>query len=540
MEVGRAYHRIRPNHFGRVQTIHFWKRFPLVVRLTLAIAAIALVRPDTGPRPAGPPPNVVVVLADDLGFGDLASYGATQIPTPHTDRLAAEGARFTDAHTSGGVCHPSRYALLTGRHSWRSPQAMAAFAERGLFGFMPQMVEDERTTLPEALRVAGYATYAVGKWHLGMDWATVDGARAERGGANVDYGAPVAGGPLDHGFDRWFGIAASLDQPPYVFVRDRRPVADAPVGRTEPGRAPGRAAADWDDAAVGPAFTEAAVEYLEEHVERRPGDPFFLYVALSAPHTPYAPAPVVQGASAAGPRGDLVAEVDWSVGQILDALDRLGLAENTVVVVTSDNGAVTTGVPAWRVDPRAHGIEDYGHAPNGYLRGQKGSAWEGGHRVPLLVRWPARVPAGATEGAVVSLVDLFATFADAAGVAVPGGAAEDSRSFLPVLTGEAEASRRGFVHHAYHEDLYALRLDSLKYIDGQDSGGFMGPYRPQAADDADGWPFRPAPDPDRPPAQLYNVLRDPSETENLYDVWPAEVARLRAELARRRAGADTL
>ena len=236
----------------------------------------------------------------------------------------------------------------------------------------------------------------------------------------------------------------------------------------------------------------------------------------------------------------MVAEVDWSVGEILGALDRLGLAETTLVVVTSDNGAVTTGIPAWRADPRRYGVEGLRARPERVPPRPEGERVGGrpprpAHRPGGRRAWPG----GRVEGArLVSLVDLFATAAEAAGVGLGGATAEDSQSLLPVLEGRAEAARRGFVHHAYHADLYALRLDSLKYIDGQGSGGFMGPYRPHAADDAAGWPFEPALDPDQPPGQLYNVLRDPSETENLYDLWPDQVARLREELARRRATAD--
>lgn len=352
---------------------------------------------------ADPRPNVVVILADDLGLGDVGCYhSASKVPTPNLDRLAAQGVRFTDAHAAAAVCTPSRYALLTGRYGWRTR------LQRGvLSGYAPSLIEPDRPTLASVLRAAGYATAAVGKWHLGMDFRAkpghdLDFLRAPYTDrafeAAIDFAAPLGGGPLGAGFERFFGTAACPTcHAPYAFVEDDRfpvpPTAfdDAPVYTSRKGAcAPG-----WSHRDVDVAFTERAVAWVEELAR---GDrPFFLYLAPSAPHEPCVDAlvpPFARGRSAAGPRGDLAWLYDWTVGQVMDALDRSGAADRTLLVVSSDHGALPGDRvlgPDGAVQLDAAGEEvyrTYGHDPSGGWRGSKAHAWEGGHRVPLVVRPP--------------------------------------------------------------------------------------------------------------------------------------------------------
>jgi arylsulfatase A-like enzyme len=464
-------------------------------------------------------PNVVVVLADDLGWGDLGCYGGRRIPTPFLDNLAAEGVRFDDAHSSSAVCTPSRYSLMTGRYCWRSPLKAGVLGPHG-----PAIIETTRPTMASVLKRAGYDTAAFGKWHLGLGWRRRDGrvldAFGKTGaedlhwspsgpttddGSNIDYSSPFRGGPLELGFDRFFGISGSLDMPPYCFLgQDRtKGVPDIPKTNLAPGQRPGLTVDGWSDENVDVEFAREAVAWLEEPRHK----PFFLYLATAAPHRPCVPPAFARGRSSAGPRGDAVFVVDWVVGQVMTALDRLGQRENTLVVFTSDNGA------SLRFPEEGHPD----HLPNGHWRGQKADVWEGGHREPLIIHWPDRIPAGGRVRSSVCLTDLLPTISAATGAALPSDAAEDGRDLLPLILGGAdEWSDRVLVHHS-NDGSFGIRHGRYKAIFSSGSGGFTAPQGNRV------WP--PSDD-----GQLYDLVDDPRESRNLWTEEPGIVRRLSESL----------
>jgi arylsulfatase A-like enzyme len=343
-------------------------------------------------------PNIVFILCDDLGYGDVSCNNPRgKIATPNIDRVAAAGIRFTDAHTTSSVCTPTRYSVLTGRYNWRS-----RLQTHVLGGLSPRLIEPGRLTVAELLRRQGYHTACVGKWHLGMDWPRKPGTpafddRIERGpeGWNVDYGRPIANGPNSVGFDEYFGIAASLDMVPYTFIENDR-VTTVPTvekefplmfGKDRRVTRRGPAAADFEAVDVLPTLTRKAVEYISRRAaDARAGKPFFLYLPLNAPHTPIAPTPEWRGRSGLNPYADFVMQTDSCIGQVVRALDERGLADHTLLVVTSDNGcSPEADLPA---------LLAKGHNPNSILRGHKADIWDGGHRVPLVVRWPGKARPG--------------------------------------------------------------------------------------------------------------------------------------------------
>ena len=450
-------------------------------------------------------PNVLFILADDMGYGDPGCYGTgSRIPTPAIDRLAREGMRFTDAHAPGSLCVPSRYGLLTGRFPFR----------RGaLRPGREAVIEEGRTTVASLLRGRGYATAMVGKWHLGFD-----------GGPDHDWALPLRGGPLDRGFDSWFGIPASLDIPPYYYVRDRAPVAppssEIGANHTE-GWTPiqgafwraGEVAPGFAHAEVLPRLTAEAVRLLDGFASADAG-PFFLYVALPAPHTPWLPLPAFEGTSGADMYGDFVAQVDHTVGTILDALDRNGQAHDTLVFFSSDNG------PVWYPAD----VERFGHDASGGLRGMKGDAWEGGHRMPFLARWPGRVPAGAVCGRTIAFTDLLATCAELTRAATELAEGTDGESFLPTLLGRSFPRLGPLVLKA---DASVIRDGRWKLITHLGSGGFSKPSRKEA-EAARGAAEAHA-------GQLYDLEADPGETHDLWSERPEIVARLQRRLADLRA-----
>jgi len=452
------------------------------------------------------PPNIVLVVGDDLGWGDPRCYNPdSRIPTPSMDRLSSEGMRFTDAHAPSALCTPTRYGLLTGRYAWRTR------LQRGtLVGDSRALIEPGRTTVASFLRGRGYATAGVGKWHLGL--GDVEPA---------DYTKPLRPGPLDCGFDRFFGIPASLDMAPYLFFEGDRAV-EPPTGRigaSEMRRKGG--GGFWRAGGIAPGFTHegclpALVAWAEEFLRRQePAKPFFLYFPLTAPHTPWMPLKGFRGKSGADWYGDFVAQVDDALGRVLRVLEEKKLSENTLVLFMSDNGA------HWLPED----IEKHRHRANGPWRGQKGDIWEGGHRVPLIVRWPGCVKAGSTSEALVCLTDLMATVAEIVGGDLPRDAAEDSSSFLPVLLGKGPAPRRGMVLHS-GDGGFAIRDGPWKLCLTLGSRGFSNPKDPK-------------PVPGGPKGQLYHLGDDPSETRNLYLEKPAEVARLEAILEKARSEGRT-
>lgn len=468
------------------------------------------------------PPNIVIILCDDLGYGDVRSLNPDgKIPTPNLDRLAEEGMTFRDAHSGSAVCSPTRYGLLTGRYAWRSRLQQGV-----LGGLSPRLIEQGRLTVASLLQASGYHTACFGKWHLGLDWVKLTGKRVTELGIesseqvwNVDFTRPFSNGPLSLGFDDFFGISASLDMVPYTFLQGDRVVANPIVEKSfamtlgRPGRQTrkGPAAPDFDAADVLPAVAQRAADYIAGRgPEARDGRPFFLYLPFSAPHTPVLPTAEWQGRSGLNPYADFVMQTDAAIGQVLEALDQQGLAQNTLVIAASDNGC----------SPEA-GFDELlkqGHNPSHVFRGHKADLYEGGHRVPLIVRWPARVHPGAVSDRLTCLTDVLATCAEVASADVPPTAAEDSVSFLPALMGEPEQGpARAVVHHSINGS-FAIRQANWKLLLCADSGGWSAP-RP-GSEEAQGLPA----------VQLYDLQSDIGERQNAQDQHPEVVKRLTALL----------
>lgn len=492
---------------------------------------------------AGDKPNIVVVLADDLGFGDLSCNNPlSKIVTPHADRLAAEGMRFTDAHTPSSVCSPTRYGLLTGRYAWRTRMTSGV-----LDGFSPPLIEPNRVTVASYLQSQGYTTACIGKWHLGLQWTKTDGTlessdRAEKGvrpGFEIDYIKGFSGGPVALGFDRFFGISASLNMPPFCFLENDHVVhlpvlhqermRDANFTATDEGmRSP-----DFTNFAVMPRLAGEAVAFIEEQAAGKEKRPFFLYAPLSSPHLPVVTNQEYFGKSQAGSYGDFVIETDAFLGAILETLDRTGLTGETLVLFTSDNGGLyhwweakeADDIKHYKVTGRAAHIQEFGHQGNGMLRGTKADIWEGGHRVPFLVRWPGKTPAGTVSKETVELTDLLATTAAILGTALPKGAGPDSVNILPALLSEKPEKlvREYSVHHSI-SGVFAIRQGPWKLIpDHRGSGGFSQPKNLDPK--KEGGPI----------GQLYQLVEDPSETKNVYEDHPDVVARLNKKLQEIRA-----
>ena len=475
-----------------------------------------------GGRPAASRPNVVLVLADDLGYGDIGCFNPeSRIPTPSVDALAAEGTRFTDTHAPASVCTPTRYGLLTGRYCWRT------WLQRGVVGgYTPPLIEPGRATLASLLKAEGYSTGFFGKWHLGLGWTRANGfvptwrdaERLYRGswqdadpktGMNADFTKSVTGGPVDHGFDAaYFTAACATIDGPFAYIDGSRTVGipnrqvsdlyDMTKGEEGSPRK-GWIAPGFRLEEVDLEFTAKAVAFMEDRRKRTPDRPFFVALFLSSPHTPWLPPALVKGKSKDGPRGDLVMLADRCVGEVVAAIGRLGLERDTLVVFTSDNGP----------HPGTNG-----HQSAGRLRGLKSHIWEGGHRVPLVVRWPGRIAGGGVSDEPLCLVDMLATIASLTGTRVPADAGPDSYDLSPALlrrTGSGRI-REAIVSHS-ENGTFAIRQGEWKLIaDNKTSGGWMVPA---------GEPPRPG-----SPGQLYNLADDPAETKDLWDARPDVVSRL--------------
>lgn len=454
-------------------------RYPFAPLLLLVAAAVLLV-----PGPAGTAaetkPNLVYIMADDLGYGDVQCLNPQRgkIPTPHLDRLAREGMTFTDAHSGSSVCTPTRYGLLTGRYAWRTR------LQRGVIdGFKEPLIEAGRLTVPALLRRHGYHSAMIGKWHLGFGLEGIDEVKGkEPGDAVVPVGARTAEGPLTRGFDYFYGVQHARSMGTF-FERDRAVEIVKPID-----------AVAW--------LTRRAVTYVEERAKAK--EPFFLYYALTSPHTPIVPSKEWQGRSGLGAYADFVMETDWAVGEVLAALERAGVAERTLVIFTSDNGC----------SPQADTdrLETLGHFASAQFRGYKSDIWEGGHRVPFLVRWPGTVNPGRASDSLLCLTDLMATCAELLGEKLPADAGEDSVSFLPELLGTGRTERRSAVHHSI-EGKFALRDGPWKLALCSGSGGWT-------KGETEG------------PVQLYHLGEDEAEQRNLAVTRPEVVARLAKELAR--------
>ena len=455
-------------------------------------------------------PNIIVILADDQGFGDLgANNPQSKIATPNLDALARGGLRFTDGHTSSGVCTPTRYSLLTGRYHWRTKLQSGV-----LGGFSPPLIAKDRLTVAGMLKQQGYATGCFGKWHLGMSFPLKNGGVADDGGnfsksfqdaASVDYGRDILDGPVDHGFDTYFGISASLDMPPFVWIKDRR-VTEIPSA-TKTWLRTGPAGPKFEAIDVLPSVIDHAIDFIDAQKKADPAKPFFIYVPLNAPHTPIVPTKEFQGSSGISPYADFVKQVDHDVGRLLASLEKQGLADNTLVVFTSDNGCSTAAnIPE---------LQKAGHEPSYIYRGNKADLYEGGHRVPFVVRWPAKVKPGVSS-ALVGQIDFLATFADITGASVPATMAEDSVSFLPVLRGDRSEGRQGIVSQSINGS-FAIRDGQWKLCLSAGSGGWSSP--------------KPGPEEaGLPLVQLFDLSKDPGERKNLQAEFPERVAAMRTEL----------
>ena len=454
-------------------------------------------------------PNVIVILADDLGYGDVGCYGATRVRTPHLDRLASEGRRFTDAHTVSAVCTPSRYSLLTGEYAWRKNIWAPVFHTAGT------LIGTEQMTVARMLQQQGYATACVGKWHLGF------------GEKTPDWNGALKPGPREAGFDYYFGIPVVNSHPPFVFVENHHVVGFDPAdpfvfGPAAKDRIYAQAFPEkkniqavggarkahelYRDEQVGTTLTEKAMAWL-----RQPRDePFFLYFAPGNIHHPFTPHPRFQGTSECGRYGDFIHELDWMVGEVLRTVDEIGARENTLIIFTSDNGGMLNegGRDAWTA----------GHRLNGELLGFKFGAWEGGHRVPFIARWPGQIPAGTTSDQLIANVDLLRTISAVVDVELPSDSGPDSLNVLPALTGDPERPLRGELTLAPHQRAnLALRSGPWVYIGAQGSGGFgngLGEiaFTGQRNSDIDSKGKLRT---DAPAEQLYHLEQDPQQQHNI-------------------------
>jgi arylsulfatase A len=449
-------------------------------------------------------PNIVFILADDLGYGDVSSFNPQgKIATPNIDRMAKAGLRFTDAHSGSSVCTPTRYGLLTGRYSWRSTLKKGV-----LFDYSRPIIPSTRTTMAGMLKKQGYQTAVMGKWHLGWNWLTTDGLKpVDRADAfNLDFSRPLGGGPLDIGFDYFFGMDAP-NLPPYVYIENRNTLGMPDTFYTTlpyNDCRPGRGIKGWDLKTIMGELQQRSVDYISRVSKQQ--QPFFLYLPITAPHTPIAPADQFRGKSGLNIYADFVMEVDGFVGAILDALERNGISENTILVFTSDNGC----------SPEANFamLAGKGHDPSASFRGRKADLFEGGHRVPLLLQWPGRVKAGGTVRQTVLLNDFMASFAAITGYRLKDDEAEDSYDLSPLLFNpeHRKTVREASVHHSYFGD-FAIRQGKWKLLLAPGSGGWSYPGTEKEIEGL-------------PAVQLYDMEADPAEKENLQQRYPKKVKEL--------------
>ena len=447
--------------------------YPLIALLATATLAPAAEAPK-------PKPNIIYILCDDLGYGDVHCLGGerSKIATPNMDRLAAAGMTFTEAHSSSAVCTPTRYGILTGRYNWRSRLQKGV-----LHGYSEPLIAADRLTVPALLKQHGYVTACIGKWHLGMDIS------------KKDPSAPVGDGPTTRGFDYYFGISASLDMPPFAFIENNR-FTEAPTAVKKFQRG-GAAAPGFEAVDVLPTLMRKAVEHIG--AQAKAGKPFFLYLPLNSPHTPIVPTKEWQGKSGLGAYGDFVMETDWALGEVLASLDKAGVAGNTLVFFTSDNGcSKAAGIPQ---------LQSQGHYPSELRRGSKADIWDGGHRIPFIARWPDKIKAGTRSDQIICLTDLMATCAEIIGAKLPDNAGEDSVSILPALLGTADKPlQEAVVHHSI-------------------SGGFairQGQWKLELCSGSAGW----TKGGDGEPTQLYDMSKDVGEQTNEYKSHPEIVTRL--------------
>ena len=462
-------------------------------------------------------PNIIYILADDLGYGDLQCFNPDgKIPTPNLDNMAANGIMFTDAHTTSAVCTPTRYGIITGRYNWRS-----RLKEHVLSGYSESLIKQERTTVAEMLKKQGYSTGYVGKWHLGWDWAIeeVDPNLAQdnlSAKPKVDFSKPVTNGPTTHGFDYSFGFCGSLDMAPYVYIENDMPTM-VPTKTTicvdEKGIwRKGLTSDDFVHVNVLQDITDKAVQFISRNAKSE--SPFFLYFPLPAPHTPILPTTEFMGKSNTNMYGDFVMQVDDVVRQIREALINQGIAGNTILIFTSDNGC----------SPKADYAElaRVKHDPSYTFRGYKADIFEGGHRVPFIVEWPEGGLKNSSSDKTICTSDFFATCADLTGYDLKDNEAEDSFSMLPLITGESNEDIREYTVHHSIDGSFAIRQGDWKLIFCPGSGGWSYPrLRDIKAENLE-----------LPPLQLYFLKEDIGETINLVNEHPEKVKELKEALAK--------
>lgn len=462
-------------------------------------------------------PNIVFILADDMGYGDVSCYNKeSKIQTPNIDKLASEGIMFTDAHSPAAMCTPTRYGLLTGRYCWKT-----RVKKWVILGYdETPLIEKGQSTVGSLLQNKGYSTACIGKWHLGLNWQTKNGyvikddkdnwkddptvlMENER---NIDFTKSTSGGPNELGFNYSFiTLGCSTSDPPYCYIENNKTVGipdkpSPPEYFGLPGFAPGLTAPDFSIKNVDSVFTYKAIDFIDNHLKESKDSPFFLYLALSSPHNPFIPPAFAEGKSNAGPRGDLVTVVDWSVGLINETIEKYGLSKNTLFIVTSDNGAIK-------------GVN--GHKSEANFRGYKTEALEGGHRVPFIARWPGKIQKGSTSIEQISLTDMFATFAKLTSTKIKAEEAEDSYNVLPSLFGKKVSHSKENVR-VYHSGagVFAIRQGDWKLISGTKNSAIA--KKESSISDA--------------PDQLYNLALDPYEKNNLQEKEPEKVIQLNGML----------
>lgn len=470
-----------------------------------------------------PRPNILVILADDMGYGDVQALNpASKIPTPNLDQMSASGLSFTDAHSPSAVCTPTRYGLMTGRYCWRSK------LKRGVLGgYSPPLLEPSRRTVANLLKDQGYQTSCVGKWHLGMSLPFRSDAKPNAkwdGDPGVDFEGRISDGPIHHGFDRYFGVCASLDMPPYVYIRNDRfasvPTLQQPAVKFPHFVRKGPRSEDFVIEDCLDKLTSEAVSEIARMDEQ--AEPWFLYMPLTGPHKPTQPHKRFQGKTGLSEYADFVHQVDWTVGQVLEAINNGRHAENTLVIFTSDNGSYMHKLAAGETDhvedATVQGYRPEHHTANLHWRGTKADVWEAGHRVPFFVRWPAKIQKHGERRHTITHTDIYATLADIVSVTLSSSEAEDSLSWLPMI-GDSTAKRSAPVINHSASGMFALRSGPWKLIAGNGSGGRQKPK---------GKPFE-------KPYQLFHLQMDPSEQNDVAAEHADLVAELSAELERLRS-----
>lgn len=480
-------------------------------------------------------PNVVIILADDMGYGDVSYCNpAARTHTPNIDELARQGISFTDAHTAGALCVPSRYGLLTGRYFFRVPR------QSSHWGYGAPLIEEGRETIGSMMQKAGYTTACIGKWHLGLQWPVKDGSRPQipesktLGPTNTDFSGHIGRGPTTLGFDYSFIMPASLDMPPYVFVKNDRVVDPVirQVNEIYPERKPGSKMV-WDQKYVGEediywgrgiwwrngeisasfrvedcldVLVDEGISFIEQQVQKEPEKPFMLYLPLTGPHTPWVPGEEFKGTTSLGTYGNFIAHIDDVVHRVVNTLKSLNIEENTLLIFTSDNGG------HWSEEDKL----TYAHQSNYGARGQKGDIWDGGHHVPFFVKWPAAIKEPAISHQTIGLIDIMATLSELTGQPIADKNAEDSYGFYKILNGNTQDAVRIQIVYISARGKLAIKAGDWKYIDCLGSGGFTDPAQ---LEPVEGGPL----------GQLYNLKQDPLEQNNLYLEKP-EIVRQLSEL----------